>query len=116
MAGLTCSVNTCANHNSGYCCRNNIKVEGPSAVMKDQTFCSSFQERMEGAVNSTCGSTPNPHMEIRCSASRCAYNQNGHCSADHVTVSGSLPMPTTTSNNPYMPHLLTIQNPSAIGN
>lgn len=28
----------------------------------------------------------------------------------------SLPMPTTTSNNPYMPHLLTIQNPSAIGN
>ena len=88
MAGLTCSVNTCANHNGGYCCRNNIKVEGPSAVMKDQTFCSSFQERMEGAVNSTCGSAPNPHMEIRCSASRCAYNQNGHCSADHVTVSG----------------------------
>ena len=28
----------------------------------------------------------------------------------------SLPMPTTTSNNPYMPHLLTIQDPSAIGN
>ena len=28
----------------------------------------------------------------------------------------SLPMPMTTSNNPYMPHLLTIQNPSAIGN
>ena len=35
---------------------------------------------------------------------------------DIFTQTVSLPMPTTTSNNPYMPHLLTIQDPSAIGN
>lgn len=42
MAELTCSVNTCASHNGGYCCRNSIKIDGHSAVMKDQTFCGSF--------------------------------------------------------------------------
>ena len=71
MAELTCSVNTCASHNGGYCCRNSIKIDGHSAVMKDQTFCGSFQEKTGGVVNAACGSTPNPHMEIRCSASHC---------------------------------------------
>ena len=74
MAELTCSVNTCASHNGGYCCRNSIKIDGHSAVMKDQTFCGSFQQKTGGAVNAACGSTPNPHMEIRCS--------------ENVTVSG----------------------------
>lgn len=84
MAELTCSVNTCASHNGGYCCRNSIKIDGHSAVMKDQTFCGSFQQKTGGAVNAACGSTPNPHMEIRCSASHCAHNQGGHCSAENV--------------------------------
>ena len=88
MAELTCSVNTCASHNGGYCCRNSIKIDGHSAVMKDQTFCGSFQQKTGGAVNAACGSTPNRHMEIRCSASHCAHNQGGHCSAENVTVSG----------------------------
>ena len=88
MAELTCSVNTCASHNDGYCCRNSIKIDGRSAMMKDQTFCGSFQEKNSGAVNAACGSTPNPHMEIRCSASHCTHNQSGHCSAENVTVSG----------------------------
>ena len=78
MAELTCSVNTCASHNGGYCCRNSIKIDGHSAVMKDQTFCGSFQQKTGGAVNAACGSTP----------SHCAHNQCGHCSAENVTVSG----------------------------
>ena len=54
MAELTCSVNTCASHNGGYCCRNSIKIDGHSAVMKDQTFCGSFQQKTGGAVNEMC--------------------------------------------------------------
>ena len=54
MAELTCSVNTCASHNGGYCCRNSIKIDGHSAVMKDQTFCGSFQQKTGGAVNAAC--------------------------------------------------------------
>ena len=50
MAELTCSVNTCASHNGGYCCRNSIKIDGHSAVMKDQTFCGSFQQKTGGAA------------------------------------------------------------------
>ena len=57
MAELTCSVNTCASHNGGYCCRNSIKIDGHSAVMKDQTFCGSFQQKTGGAVNAACGRT-----------------------------------------------------------
>ena len=39
MADLTCSVNTCASHNGGYCCRRAIEIHGPGAAMKDETFC-----------------------------------------------------------------------------
>ena len=82
MAGLTCSVNTCANHNGGYCCRNSIKVDGPSAVMKDQTL-----SRREWKVPSN-----SLHLRSRQPAhgdpllgQPLRDNQNVTASADHAT-------------------------------
>ena len=88
MAELTCSVNTCASHSGGYCCRHGIEIDGRNAVMKDDTCCRSFQKKDSGAMNAACGSSPNPHMEIRCTAGHCTHNSNGRCTAEAVGVSG----------------------------
>ena len=89
MADLTCSVNTCASHNGGYCCRRAIEIHGPGAAMKDETFCGSFLPRAEGeATNSVSSCHPNPTMEVHCTAGRYAYNEGGRCTAENVGISG----------------------------
>ena len=88
MTSLQCDVKSCANYRDNCCCRPSIQVEGSSACGCSQTYCSSFQEKAEGASNSGGCSVPNTALDIRCSAKNCVFQKDGGCTADMVSVCG----------------------------
>lgn len=86
MTNLKCSVNSCAHYESGCCCKPEIKIDGMGASNCAQTCCNSYQERTAQSTNSVGYSSPNPSLEVNCSATSCVHNCNQKCDADCVCV------------------------------
>ena len=49
-----------------------------------ETSCASYAPN--GAENAVGTSTPNPQLEIVCSAKECVYNTASRCRANHVAI------------------------------
>ncbi len=91
MTDLSCSVSGCANNSDNRCCRPGIVVSGPNATGSDQTYCADFQDRAQGAENSTASDAfPNSAPDIHCEAANCSYNRNHSCTADHIDIRTTL--------------------------
>lgn len=86
MSYLQCSASTCANNNSGTCCRPNIKVKGVSAFDPSGTSCGSYVEVTSGFSNSTQYDVPNLSLDIHCEADNCIYNHTKNCTADSIQI------------------------------
>ena len=86
MAHLNCVVESCAHNKEECCCLNSIEVGGHKADEPQATCCDSFAEKSEGFTNEA--QTPEIHLDIRCSAEKCVYNNNRICEAEHVDIAG----------------------------
>ena len=84
MTNLKCSVHSCTHHKGDYCCKPNIKVEGPGAMSCGETECASYAPK--GAQNNIGTTTPNPSLEIACSAKESVYNTDMKCKANNVSI------------------------------
>ena len=66
----------------------------------NETECASYAPK--GAQNTVGSSTPNPQLEIVCSAKECIYNTASRCRANNVsinTMSGNAACSTFTKKN-----------------
>ena len=88
MNKLSCQVSSCGNNESGLCCLNKIKVDGPSASVSAGTCCASFVEKGTASATNYAGSSCNasPDTKIDCKAEKCSYNHNCKCDAHNVDV------------------------------
>ena len=87
MAELCCSVENCAYNDQCYCCKGDINVGGENADRVEATCCESFRERREGAYTSALDH-PSRIISIDCEATRCVFNEDYKCQADHVDIRG----------------------------
>ena len=100
MTNLKCNVYSCTHHKNDHCCKPNIKVEGVGAMSANETECASFAPK--GAQNTVGTTTPNPQLEIVCSAKECMYNNASRCRANNVsinTLGGNAACATFTKKN-----------------
>jgi hypothetical protein len=88
MPVLDCSVTSCVYNKSDCCCRGDIKVEGRMASEAGETCCSSFRERREDDYTSE-RMEPDTALHVDCEATRCIYNDDCKCGADHIGIAGS---------------------------
>ena len=88
MNRLSCQVSNCNNWDSGLCCLNKIKVDGPSASVSSGTCCASFSERNQDASNSNTlfSNSAEPETNIGCKAETCVHNKHCKCTANNVNV------------------------------
>lgn len=87
MTNLECTVSTCLHYSDNYCCKQTIIVDGTSAVNAQDTCCGSFDENTDGSFKNIF-KTPESRLEVDCEAVQCVYNEDRHCSADHIDISG----------------------------
>lgn len=90
MPQLMCEVMSCAHYNSGYCCKQEILVDGVKAKQKDQTSCESYypmQDSFKASVECE-HSDPQRDVEVQCQAEKCYYNHNLMCAADQIKIGG----------------------------
>lgn len=87
MTKLTCTVASCLHNCDHCCCKQAIIVDGRDAKEKDGTCCGSFDENREGSFKNVF-KTPENRLEIDCEAVNCIYNENRHCVAEHIDVTG----------------------------
>ena len=88
MAELRCAAVNCSYNKDRYCSKGDIMVGGSQAEKSVETCCESFfQKRGEGLSNAT--SHPSTTISVDCEASKCVYNANYKCTAEHVEISGS---------------------------
>lgn len=87
MTKLDCNVGSCLHNSDHCCCKNAIIVEGHSAKDKCDTFCGSYDENKDGSFRNLFKS-PESKLEVDCEAAQCVYNENRHCSADHIGIAG----------------------------
>ena len=88
MAELKCQADTCTYNKERCCCKGDIMVGGKHAQCCDDTCCESFtQKRGESLTSAT--SHPSPTISVDCEVSKCVYNANYKCTAEHVEISGS---------------------------
>ena len=87
MTSLECSVKNCLHNSDNRCCKQTILVDGQNAKTKDDTCCGSFDENKGGAFQNVF-KTPENRLEIDCEAVQCIYNQNRHCVAEKIGISG----------------------------
>lgn len=88
MPALVCSAQNCVYNNAMYCSKGDIKVGGEDAKVCQDTCCASFQERRHESAKSSMGS-PSTHIDIKCEATNCKYNDKCVCNAKHVDISGA---------------------------
>lgn len=86
MAHLGCVVESCAYNKAEHCCLSSIEIGGNNADEPQATCCDSFAEKSEGFVNES--QNPEIHLDIRCAAEKCVYNNNRICQAHHVDIAG----------------------------
>lgn len=87
MTKLDCNVTSCLHNSDNCCCKAAILVEGEHATDCCETCCGSFDENKDGSFQNLF-KTPESKLEIDCDAVSCVYNENRHCSADHIAISG----------------------------
>ena len=88
MPILDCSVKNCMHNMESRCQLDEIKVEGHSATNSSATACESFELRNNSeAYNST--HMPDPECSIECEATKCDFNEECKCSADHIGIAGN---------------------------
>ncbi|MEG0215672.1 MAG: DUF1540 domain-containing protein [Hungatella sp.] len=87
MTTLDCNVKNCLHNADSCCCKQAIIVDGQDAKETCETYCGSFDENKEGAFQNMFKS-PESKLEVDCEAMKCVYNENRHCSADHIGIAG----------------------------
>ncbi|MGL5435391.1 MAG: DUF1540 domain-containing protein [Lachnospiraceae bacterium] len=87
MTKLECSVKNCLHNSDNCCCKQTIIVDGSGAKDAEETCCGSFDENKDGAFINVF-KTPESRLEVDCEALKCVYNDNRHCIADHISISG----------------------------
>ena len=87
MAELCCSVENCSYNDQCYCCKGDICVGGEQAHREDETCCESFRQRSEESFTSSL-SHPSRTISIDCEATKCVYNEDYKCQANHVDIRG----------------------------
>ena len=88
MTKLGCSVTTCLHNADLCCCKNQITVEGKDAKTADCTCCGSFNEKSGDSFKNACH-TPNTHLDVKCEAVNCVYNEKKICRADNIGIAGN---------------------------
>lgn len=89
MTGLHCDVTKCGNNKESCCCRPDIMVGGPRASASSQTYCANFIDGEEnGGVprDAVDHEDPNPRLNVHCEVTKCTYNEDRACSADHIDI------------------------------
>lgn len=87
MTKLECSVKNCLHNSDNCCCKQAIIVDGHEAREKEETCCGSFDENKEGSFMNVF-KTPETKLEVDCEAVKCIYNENRHCVAERIGISG----------------------------
>lgn len=87
MTKLECSVKNCVHNSDSCCCKNAIMVDGPQAVIPEETCCASFDEN-KGGVFTNLFKTPESRLDISCEAVKCVYNEDHRCVAERIGISG----------------------------
>ena len=87
MAELKCGVGNCTYNKDKYCSKGDIMVGGKHAVNAGDTCCESFVQKREGAYTSSLDH-PCKTISIDCEATKCVYNSNYKCHAEHVDIKG----------------------------
>lgn len=87
MAELCCSVENCTYNEQCYCCKGDICVGGEKAHRQEDTCCESFHQRKEDAYTSSL-MHPSRTISIDCEATKCVYNEDYKCHAEHVDIRG----------------------------
>lgn len=87
MAELCCSVENCTYNEQCYCCKGDICVGGEKAQREDETCCESFLQKREGAASNSL-LHKSPTISIDCEATKCVYNEDYKCKAEHVDIRG----------------------------
>lgn len=89
MTDLYCNVTNCGNNKQFYCCRPDIMVGGPRASASTQTYCANFIDAEESRGvpgNAIDHESPNPALDVHCEVTKCVYNDDRACSADHIDI------------------------------
>ena len=86
-ADLKCRVENCIYNKDELCSKGDIMVGGKHASNSEGTCCESFSERKEDSFSSALDH-PSRTISIDCEASKCIYNSNYKCVADHVEIRG----------------------------
>ena len=90
MADLNCAVENCTYNEEKRCCKGDLMVGGKHACCEEDTCCESFAQKREGHDAYTSSlSHPSPTISVDCEVSKCVYNANYKCTAEHVEISGS---------------------------
>lgn len=87
MPDLSCSVVTCVYNKTQRCCKGDIKVEGDNAKVTEQTCCASFKPQ-DGNSMMNKMEEPKVNTKVACDATKCVYNENHICKADHIGIVG----------------------------
>ena len=89
MAELKCVAEKCVYNKDYLCSKGDIMVGGKHADTIDDTCCESFMERRQDREAYTSSTShPSNYISIDCEATRCIYNQNYKCVAEHVDIRG----------------------------
>jgi len=90
MPTISCEVKKCCYNTEGGCKLENVRVDGDSAVVSDETLCDSFTENKEEATNNcSCEECACDKADVECSAENCRYNSDGCCEADKIEIGHS---------------------------
>lgn len=89
MADLKCAAENCTYNEQCMCCKGDIMVGGKHACNCDDTCCDSFICRREGQDSFKSSVIhPSKTISIDCEATKCIYNTNYKCHAEHVDIKG----------------------------
>ncbi len=89
MPILDCSVKNCFYNSESRCQLDTIKVDGSHAETTEGTACASFELRKNSEFSNREGHIPDPECSIDCEATKCTYNDNCKCEADHIGIAGN---------------------------
>lgn len=87
MTRLDCTVTGCLYNKEQCCCKDNIQVEGDHARHSRDTCCVSFRDRERDGVGNSVD-YPTKDTDVSCKAVECTFNENCHCQAKHIGISG----------------------------
>lgn len=87
MTRLDCNVTNCLHNSDNCCCKQTIIVDGRDACDCGDTCCGSFDENKDGSFQNVF-KTPESRLEVDCEAVKCIYNEDRHCTAEHIGIAG----------------------------